>query len=234
MKKILIAVVIIVAVFLIYLGYKDEKIYYVSLGDSLANGINPYNSKDYGYTDYIKDYLNSNQELEIYVDGLISNNKRTIDIINDIKDNKKILVNEKTKTIQNVLIKADLITLSIGTNDILNNLNLNMDFSINDLYSKFEQVIIDYEELFKLLRQYSKEKIFIVGFYNFTNDDYFNEFFMYANSNLKKISSFYDINFIDIYDDFKDNSYFPNSNSKFPNKAGYKIIADKIINNIYD
>ena len=232
MKKILISVVIIVSVFLIYLGFKDDKIYYVSLGDSLANGMNPYNSKDYGYTDYIQDYLKSNDKLEIYVEGIVNNNKRTIDIINDIKDNKSVFVGDKSKTLQNVLIKADLITLSIGTNDLLNNLNLDIDFSINDLYNKFEQVVSDYEILFTLLRQYSKEQIFIIGFYNFTKNDYFDDFFQYANNNLKKLASFYDIEFIDINEELVNNSYLPNINSKFPNKEGYKVIADKIIERI--
>ena len=112
MKKLLTIIIVVLAVFLIYLGFKDENVYYLSIGDYLANGINPYGTKDYGYSDYVKDYLNENKKLEVFV-SYVSNNKRTIDIIKDIEDNVKIEVNGKKKTLQNALIKADIITISI-------------------------------------------------------------------------------------------------------------------------
>ena len=111
MKKVLTLIIVVLSVFLIYLGFKDKKIYYLSLGDSLSLGKNPYNVLDYGYSDYIKDYLENKELLETYADGLNREDKRIIDIINDIKNNEKVLVDNKEKTLQHVLIKADLITL---------------------------------------------------------------------------------------------------------------------------
>jgi len=229
MKKILIGAVILVSVFLIYLGFKDNDIYYVSLGDSLANGLNSYNQEDYGYSDYIKDYLKDNNKLENYV-KVVDNDKRTIDISRDIKDNISINVDGKKKTLQNALIKADLITISVGTNDFLNNLNLNDDFSINDLYDKLQQVIDDFEEMFKLLRQYCKEEIVFIGFYNFTDEPNLDDFFAYANKLISDLASSYNIKFLNIFDDFKNNQYFINPKDKFPNKNGYNLIANKVIN----
>ena len=49
MKNILTIIVIILAVLLIYLGFKDKNIYYLSIGDSLANGTNSVGVEDYGY-----------------------------------------------------------------------------------------------------------------------------------------------------------------------------------------
>ena len=230
MRKILTIIIVLLAVFLIYLGFKDDKIYYLSLGDSLANGLNPYGSKDYGYTDYVKDYLNNKGILEVFVDDLVDNNKRATDIIREINDNVEINVNGKTKTIQNALIKADLITISLGMNDLLNNLNFNNDFSVNDLYDKLDQVSKDFEKLFDLMRTYCKEKIIFIGFYDPTFNPELNEFFEYANNKIKNIALSYDIEYIDTYNDFKTNKYFPNINSSYPNKEGYKLIADKIIN----
>ena len=63
MKKILTIIIIALAVLLIYLGFKDKDIYYLSLGDSLANGVNGIGFKDYGYADYVKDYLDNNDLL---------------------------------------------------------------------------------------------------------------------------------------------------------------------------
>lgn len=227
MKKILTFLIVILSVLLIYIGLKDKKIYYLSIGDSLSMGITPYNNFDYGYSDYIKDYLQEQNLLEVYVNSG-DNNKRITDIISDIENNINIIVDNKNKTFQNALIKADLITISIGNNDLLSNIKINEEFSIVDLYDKFDQILIDYEKLFSLLRKYCKENIFILGLYNTINHDNIDDFFKYANSELKKLCDKYEIQFVDIYEEFNNNSYFPNPNSKIPNKEGYKIISEKI------
>lgn len=225
MKKILTIIIVLLSVFLIYLGFKDKEIYYFSMGDSLANGINSYNAKDYGYSDYIKDKLN----VKKYV-SFTNNNKRSIDFIKDIEDNVKI----DDKTIQNALIKADIITLSVGMNDLFSNINFNNDFSVNDLYTKFEEVVGDLENLFKLLRTYSKEDIIYIGIYNCLKENSLDEFFIYANEQLKKLCENYKITYLDIYDDFNNTSYFDNPNSYFPNKDGYKLISNEIIDIIVE
>ncbi len=82
MKKIMTIMVIILAVFLIYLGLRDDKIYYLAMGDYLTNGTNGQGFKDYGYADYIKDSI---KKLEKYVN--ISKDKYwIIDSILDIDD----------------------------------------------------------------------------------------------------------------------------------------------------
>lgn len=220
MKKILTIIIVLLAVFLIYLGFKDKEIYYFSMGDSLANGINSYNAKDYGYADYVKDSL----EIKKY-ESFTNNNKRSIDFVKDIEDNIKI----NGKNIQNILIKADIITLSVGMNDLFSNVTFNNDFSVNDLYMKFEEVMVDLENLFKLLRTYSKEDIIYIGIYNCLKENSLDEFFIYANEQLKKLCDNYKITYLDIYNEFNDSTYFDNPNSYFPNKAGYKLISSKII-----
>ena len=227
MKKILTIIIVVLAVFLIYLGFKDEDIYYLSMGDYLSNGINPYGTKDYGYSDYVKDYIEENDLLEVYV-NYSSNNKRTIDLIKDIEDNVKIDVNGKKKTIQNALIKADLLTLSIGMNDLLDNVKFNTDFSVNDLYDKLDEVIDDYEDLFKLLREYCKEEIVLIGLYNTMDNEQLDEFFDYTNKKLSSIANSYGIDYINVYEDFKNINYFSN-NKVYPNKLGYEAISNKII-----
>ncbi len=225
MKKILTIIIVLLAVFLIYLGFKDKEIYYFSMGDSLANGINSYNAKDYGYADYVKDSL----EIKKY-ESFTNNNKRSIDFVKDIEDNIKI----NGKNIQNILIKADIITLSVGMNDLFSNVTFNNDFSVNDLYMKFEEVMVDLENLFKLLRTYSKEDIIYIGIYNCLKENSLDEFFIYANEQLKKLCDNYKITYLDIYNEFNDSTYFDNPNSYFPNKAGYKLISSKIIDIIVE
>ena len=228
MRKILIALVVIFSVFLIYLGFNDKKIYYFSMGDFLSLGINPYKVLDYGYSDYVKDYLSSKDILEAYTDSLSRENKRITDIIQDIKDNSKLLVGNKEKTIQNVLIKSDLVTISIGMNDLFSNVSIDYEFTTRDLYNKFDSLLSDYEELFKLLREYCKEKIVLIGLYNVTDTD-LDEFFNYANNKLNDLCNKYNINYINISEDFKNNKYIDKT-SNYPNKKGYEYISNKIIN----
>ena len=224
MKKILTLIIIALAVLLIYLGFMDKDINYLSLGDSLANGISGIGVKDYGYTDYVKDYLNNKKLLDNYT-YFIDNDNRSIDIIKSIEDNIKI----DNKTMQNALIKADIITISIGMNDLFSNITFNHDFSINDLYNKFDEFSNDLNKLFKLLRDYSKEEIIFIGFYNCLKDEDLNEFFMYINEQTKKICNNYNIDYLDLYNEFNDNKYFNSIIDSFPNKIGYELIADKII-----
>ena len=233
MKNILTIIVIILAVLLIYLGFKDKNIYYLSIGDSLANGTNSVGVEDYGYGDYVKDYLVTNKLLDDYA-SLIKNNFRSIDIIKSIEDNIKIKVNNKEKTIQNALIKADLITISIGMNDLFSNITFNNDFSVNDLYNKFDEVILDIEKLFKLLRNYSKEEIIFIGFYNCLKDSKLSDFFDYANEKIDSIAKIYDVTYLNISDDLENTIYFDSTLDKFPNKKGYEMIANKIINILKD
>ncbi len=230
MKKILGALVVVLSVLLIYLGFKDNDIYYLTLGDGLSYGSTPYGGFDYGYSDYIKDYLKDNNKLETFVNEFSMEDYRTTDLIRDIKDNISVEINDKNKTIQNVLIKADLITLSIGNSELLKNLDLNIDFGLNDLSKRFDGYISDLDELLNLIRQYSKETIILTGYYNPTDNEELNSLFINLNSQVANLCNKYNIIFIDTYNLFND--YITNKNNIYPTKEGYKILSDKIIEKI--
>ena len=232
MKKILFIGTILLMTFLIYLSFIDKKVYYVALGDSLATGMTPYGTEDYGYTDYIKDYLEQNDLLETYINQYAKSNYRITDLTNAIKENKKIVINNKEKTIKNVLIKADLITLSIGLNDILTRISLSPTIDYNALYDYIDETIEDLEELLIYIRQYCKEDIILVGYYNpFTNlePSQSNQLFEYVNKRYQELSDNYQIQYIEIYSKLQDKKYFPNPKDIHPSKEGYKVIADSII-----
>ena len=135
MKKILIIGVIILSIFIIYLTTLDKKVYYLVLGDEISLGLTSNNKYEKNYTEYIKEYLEEKNILEKYINEYTTQNYRITDIINDINNNKEI--EDTKKTLKNALIKADLVTLSIGTNDIISKIeDINKMNKID--YNKFK------------------------------------------------------------------------------------------------
>ena len=109
---------------LIFLITKDKKIYYLSLGDSLAVGRMPHNEIGKSYGDYVRDYLEDKEVLEFYTKSFSKSGYRSIDMLNDLKENKEITVEDKKISIKHALIKADLVTVSVGMNDLFYKLNM--------------------------------------------------------------------------------------------------------------
>ena len=106
MKKLIIIFLIFFSIFYIYLLTCDEKIYYLSIS-------NNYNSND--FSNIIAKKLKRNNLLEIHVNEFSNNNNRITDYIDMIDDNKYIIKNNKKIHFKNALIKADIITLSLGS-----------------------------------------------------------------------------------------------------------------------
>ena len=178
-KMSLFLVLTILFVFLINLSNQDKEIYYVNIDTT--------NSLTYNKEIYNK--YKDNNRLEKYVNYFSKKDYRTTDLINHINNNKKI----KNQTIQNALIKSDILTLYVGINDI----NYKINDSKEELYEYTDQVLEDIEKLLKLIRIYSKEKIYLIGFKNNKGISY-NEYFDYTNKVLKSICSEYKVFFIDI------------------------------------
>lgn len=233
MKKIMVCLLIVLAVFIIYLCNMDKKVYYLALGDSLASGEGAYGKQVKGYSDYITDYLKNRNLLETYVDKFASDGYRTTDLIKDINDNKKVKINDKEITLQNALIKADLVTLSIGANDILNKVNLETPIDYNSLYNYIDDLSYDLEELLLLMRQYCKEDIVLIGYYNpypYLNNKKTDDVFNYLNSKYKKICDENDVFYVEVNTLFKENPQFlPNENDIHPSTEGYKAISGEVI-----
>ena len=183
MKKILVTIFIIIIVAIIYIVFKDNKIYYVSISDRLNN--------DYSYKDYIKDYLDELNILEKYSDISDIDNRIT-DIIRNIEDNQEY----DGKNIKNILIKADILTLSVGYNDIITKMD---KYNIYTMYGYIDTFLSDLNSLYSLLREYDKEKIIMLGYYNPYSSKY-NDIINYINQKVENLCLKYNIDYIDISD----------------------------------
>ncbi len=221
MKKILTLGIIILSIFIIYLTTIDRKVYFLALGDQISLGQTTDNNEK-NYNEYSTEYLKQKNKLEKSITEFSQQGYRITDIINDIKNNKEL--NNKI-TIKNALIKADLVTISIGTNDIItkidteNKLN-NIDY--NRLYKNIKEILVDLEKLFDLLRQYCKEDIILVGININTTDKKINEMIKFTNEKFKEISNKYRIIYIDCLEEKIENKIYPT-------KENYKELGDRII-----
>ena len=224
----------------IFFMTRDKQIYYLSLGDSLAAGQTPNNTIEESYGDYVAEYLKDKEVLEFYTKKFSKSGYRSIDLLNDLNNNKKIKVDGKEITIKHALIKADIVTVSIGSNDLFYKLNVGNEFDMNefdDIYTYVDEAISDVDKLLYELRKSCKEQIMVFGFYNpFTNfssslANTVEPVIVYANEKMKKLVKKYDMTYVDIHDMFLANdNYLPSKLEIHPTKDGYKAMAKSVIN----
>lgn len=176
LKYIITLILISLIVFLIYILNLDTKTYYLNIED-----------KEYSYNKYVKENI---KDLEKYV-NIYEHDYRITDLIRDIEDNKKI---NKNQTIQNALIKADLITIKMGDNELDYKVNTSQ---INELFDYCDELIKDMDNLFKIIRNFSKEKIYFIGLYN-NHSPYYDEIYKFLNLKIKDMCDDYDIIYIEI------------------------------------
>ena len=224
---------------LIFVFTKDRKIYYLSLGDGLSVGITSgRNNKSYG--DYLSDYLKDKNVYEFYTKSFSNKNYRSTDLLNDLSNNKIIKINNKEISIKHALIKADIVTLSIGMNDLYYKLNVANLYNLedtDDIYKYIDEVMIDINKLLYVLRKSCKEQIIVLGFYNpFINSNtmfsnMIEQAVVYANNTLREMVNKYDMTFVDLHDMFLANdNYLSKNNDIYPTVDGYYAIYKKIIN----
>lgn len=231
MKKILITSVVVLLIFIIYLTTIDKKVYYLTLGDELSVSTDEIVS----YSDKVVRYLNDNEKLEIFINDFSKDNYYINDIISDIKENKKINHENKKISIKNALIKADLLTISTGMNDITSKINIkkvNLSNDYSFLYNDIDEIVINLDEMLKIVRQYCKEDIILLGLYypfSVQNQELVN-IFLYGNTKFKEISDKYNVKYIDIYNIFlEDELNLSSSSTLYPSQTGYETIAEQII-----
>lgn len=239
-KKILILLLTFLLVFVIYTVNADKKIRYIAIGDSVAAGQNPYGEINYGYTDYLANYLEKNELLKSYTKSFAVSGYRTIDVMNDIKNGKTINIDGNDVDIRRALRESNLVTISIGANDFLEKLNMSVQ-NINlpqtdQLKELVDQVMIEVEKTLELVRKYAKGRIILIGYYNplpklfQTQEKKLDELFLYVKEKYQKICQKYKVDYIDIYQQLKKHSeYFPNPFDIHPNIKGYEAISREII-----
>lgn len=165
MKKIFIVLILFLIIYIMYELLLDREIKYLYIGNTTYDKYNKIIEEYYregNHTTYIRD-----------------DDYRVVDLINEISDNK--IINKRK--IQNLLVKSNIITISIGLSDL----------SRKELdYKYVDEFISDIERLIILIRKYNKDKIYFLGYYNK------NMYYDYINNKLNTICKQNNITFINI------------------------------------
>lgn len=226
MKKVFLILILFLSCYFIYNATIDKKIYYLSVGDYLSKGSNEYGVVSYGYSDFVKDYLLNNNLLEGYNKIFTNNDYQVADIVKVLQYNEQ----KEEESLNRLIKKADIITISLGMNDLYNKLEKNNQ----NVYTYIDNMIINYDKILKYINNFRHKDVFILGYYNYSTKN--NDIFDYANYKLKELCKRYNYIYIDLSDIFSNNpNYFSNNQKLIPNIDGYEkisqIIVEKIKNN---
>ena len=226
MKKIFFLIIISLIIFGIYKIFDESKINYLSIGDSLINGTNPYNYSGYGYNNYVKNYLERNDKLRSFNNYYYNNSLEGL--TNDIKNNRTIVIDNKEYFIKKILRESDVIVISSGIDELAYNYQEN---NMNYNYQYFDKMYKNIENLIKEIKKYSVNDIIFIGYYNpnplYTSE--VDEFFYYINEKLSSLMKKNNVIYIDIYEDIKSGNYLDNPKNHHINTNGYLKIANKLL-----
>ena len=217
MKKIILILILFLSTWFIYNNTIDEKVNYLVLGNDLSIG-------DNNYSLYVKDYLDSKNILGNYNTSFVDLDLRITDLINKIKYNESVKINNKTVGINMLLKNADVITISIGMNELYYKLSINNE----NVYTYIKDMINDLDILFNLINRYNHKRVFVINYYNINN--YNKDIFNYLNYYLETLCKKKNFEYVDV-SEFLDNNIinYENSSNFYLNKYGNKKISQFII-----
>ena len=228
MKKIIIGILIIIFLtFIIYKSNANNLIDYMSIGDSFDIGINSYGNNTYSYRDYLKNYLNNNNLLHKTYFYYSKSNYTIEELLNDITINKEVIYNDRMYNIKKDLREADLITISIGLDELISIIEDNKN---DNIYVKVDKMIDNMNILINNVQKISSSNIILIGYYNpyLNGNKELERLFAYINDKYYDIAKKYKLTYIDIYKIINKN-YLPNIRDYHLNSKGYLKIASKII-----
>ena len=211
MKKIILILFLFLSCYIIYNLTEEKSLSCLVIGDTIADN----------------NYLKDNELITKYNNNYINKDYRIIDLINIIKYNEEIKVNDKNLSIHRLMKNTDILILSIGMNDIYYKLNNDT----KDIYTYMNNMVNNMEILLEEINKYSYKKVIILGYYNITNNH--NDLFTYLNYKMKKITNKYNYEYLELNNILKNNPNLLEKNNNFElNDHGYneisKIIVEKL------
>ena len=228
MKKIISILILFLSCYFIYNFTIDNKLFYLSIGDGIAKGITDNgNISKYNYTDSIKYYLTSKNKLKGFNNSFVNKDYRITDLLRIIKYKEEIVVNNDHISINELLKKADIVTISLGMNELYYKILVDN----NNIYNYIDGMLSDMKLLLKEVDRYNHKKVIVLGYYNTTNNN--QDIFNYVNYKLKNIVNKRGFEFVDVDKIINNNTnYFTNNTNFYLNNGGYQKISQIIVEKI--
>lgn len=197
------------ACYYIYNITEDKNLDIVAIGDDIAS--NPFLKKD--NNKFNTDFIN--------------NDYRINDLLNTIKYNEEITINNKEVSIHQQLRKADILIISIGMNDIYYKLN----DDTKEIYTYLNNILNSYEQILTQISKYDYKSVYILNYYSINNKR--SDIFTYINYKLNKIANNYHYTYLDIAKILNNKPEYYEKNNDFTlNNKGYRQIYKLIVENL--
>ena len=201
-KRIFVILIILITI-LIYYKFENKKINYVAI-----NITEKENYSDY----FVKNIKNLGKFNKILETKMSSE-----EILEDIDNNIEI---DENITIQNIINSASIITIMLNPNEIYN----------VKTYNELEIIINNVNQILSKIRKISNAKIYFLGFYNIYDNKEIDNKIIYTNSKIENLCNKYKIDYIDLYNIFKNKKYLFYINDNYlPNKDANIMISNEII-----
>lgn len=228
MKKIISILILFLSCYFIYNLTIDNELFYLSIGDGIAKGItDDGNVSEYNYTDSIKNYLTSKNKLKGFNNSFVDKDYRITDLLRIIKYKEEIVVNNDHISINELLKKADIVTISLGMNELYYKILVDN----NNIYSYIDGMLSDMELLLKEVDRYNHKKVIVLGYYNTKDNN--KDIFNYVNYKLKNIVNKRGFEFVDVDKIINNNTnYFTNNTNFYLNNEGHQKISQIIVEKI--
>lgn len=201
-KRIFLILIILITI-LIYYKFENKKINYVA--------INITEKEDYS------DYFVKNIKNLGKFNKILETKMSSEEILEDIDNNIEI---DENITIQNIINSASIITIMLNPNEIYN----------AKTYNELEIIINNINQILFKIRKISNAKIYFLGFYNIYDNKEIDNKIIYTNSKIENLCKKYKIDYIDLYNIFKNKKYlFYINDNNLPNKDANIMISNEII-----
>lgn len=202
LKRIFVILIILITI-LIYYKFENKKINYVAI-----NTTEKENYSDY----FVKNINNLGKFNKILETKMLSE-----EILEDIDNNIEI---DGNITIQNIINSASIITIMLNPNEIYN----------AKTYNELEIIISNINHTLSKIRKISNAKIYFLGFYNIYDNKEIDNKIIYTNSKIENLCNKYKIDYIDLYNIFKNKKYlFYINDNNLPNKDANIMISNEIL-----
>lgn len=204
---------------IIYFCTDKNNLNILALGDGVSTGMTSYHIEGYDYNDYLVDYLNENKELENYYKNFNEVDETASSLLTKINNNIENL--DKKIKLKQAIKEADIITITLGMDELNNYAKKN-----NLASTKINGYLNKYEELLKTIRKLNNKKIYLIGLYetNLLSETKVKK----INEELKKLSSKYNLVYIEIEDVINHKEYFISNKEYYLNYKGQEYIFQKI------